>query len=355
MNQPSPAAVIAKEIAAACNGSDNDQCLRNRQLFEMYEDCSIEKEKAFADWLETVITKHLDAHAGDGGAGLQRRLFDECITANWDPERRNSFAEEIAHLHEELSEAFRAWRRYKDFETRTINGKLEGVPIELADTLIGLFYNAELHGFDLLAAVEQKHQFNLTRNYVAEGRQLHAHATPDAVDGEAMIAEAGKVGQLMNAADESGYKRGIDDAVGVMQSAAWLAEIPVKDHPQNLARILQSGVSAIQALATAPDAAPAGHLTAQQEVDAFWTALERSWDIEPRSFFETEAPKNGFESALAMAVHYMWKRETKVEPVRDALVKRVRAAGHSEKFDVWDLADELASLTPTELMGGQDA
>lgn len=105
--------------------------------------------------------------------GLQRRLYDECVVANWDPERRNTFAEEIAHLHEELSEAFRAWRKYKDCEVREVNGKLEGVPIEFADALIGMFYNAELHGFDLLAAIERKHQFNLSRNYVAEGRQLH--------------------------------------------------------------------------------------------------------------------------------------------------------------------------------------
>lgn len=102
------------------------------------------------------------------------------MTANWDPEKRNTFAEEIAHLHEELSEAFRAWRQYKDCQVREVNGKLEGVPIEFADALIGMFYNAELHGFDLLAAVEQKHQFNLARNYVAEGRQLHASAAPAA-------------------------------------------------------------------------------------------------------------------------------------------------------------------------------
>lgn len=112
---------------------------------------------------------------------LQRRLFDECVVANWDPERKNSFAEEIAHLHEELSEAFRAWRRYKDCEIREVNGKLEGVPIEFADALIGMFYNAELYGFDLLAAVERKHQFNLNRNYVAEGRQLHAAAPASTV------------------------------------------------------------------------------------------------------------------------------------------------------------------------------
>lgn len=107
------------------------------------------------------------------GLAYQRRLYHECRAANWDPALRNTFAEEIAHLHEELSEAFRAFRRYKDFNVREVNGKLEGIPIEFADVLIGLFYNAELHGFDLFAAVEQKHEFNLQRNYVTEGRQLH--------------------------------------------------------------------------------------------------------------------------------------------------------------------------------------
>lgn len=111
---------------------------------------------------------------------LQRRLFDECETAGWDPDKRNSFAEECAHLHEEVSEAFREWRLHKDFEIRfDADGKPTGIPIELADVLIGLFYNAELHGFDLLAAVEVKHEWNLRRSYQAEGRTLH----PVALDG----------------------------------------------------------------------------------------------------------------------------------------------------------------------------
>lgn len=112
--------------------------------------------------------------------GYQGRLFDECRSAGWDPDFKNTFAEEIAHLHEELSEAFRAFRQRKDFQiTIDANGKPQGVPVELADVLIGLFYNAELHGFDLFAAVELKHQYNLTRNYVAEGRQLHAALRKD--------------------------------------------------------------------------------------------------------------------------------------------------------------------------------
>lgn len=106
---------------------------------------------------------------------LQKRLYDECVTANWDPQRRLSFGEEVAHLHEEVSEAFRAYRLTGDAAEIWYDdmGKPQGVPIEFADVLIGLFYNAELHGFDLLDAVEVKHRWNLTRDYQAEGRTLH--------------------------------------------------------------------------------------------------------------------------------------------------------------------------------------
>ena len=57
------------------------------------------------------------------------------------------------------------------------------------------------------------------------------------------------------------------------------------------------------------------------DVEAFWTAVERGWDnIEPREFFEREAPKNGFGSPLAMAVHHMWKSDIKLpaEAIRKA-------------------------------------
>jgi hypothetical protein len=55
------------------------------------------------------------------------------------------------------------------------------------------------------------------------------------------------------------------------------------------------------------------NLTPEQQIDAFWEALWNSWEIEPRSYFEEQAPRNGFGSPLAMAVHYMWKREVKLK------------------------------------------
>lgn len=137
------------------------------------EDVDTDNELEF---VHRALTAREQEVQGEMWQRKQRELFDECVTAQWDAEHKNSFAEEIAHLHEELSEAFRAWRRFKDFEVRVVDGKPEGIPIEFADVLIGLFYNAELHGFDLMAAVERKHQFNLQRNYTAEGRQLHEAA-----------------------------------------------------------------------------------------------------------------------------------------------------------------------------------
>lgn len=105
---------------------------------------------------------------------LQKRHYKECRLANWDPGLNNTLPEELAHLHEEVSEAFKAWRIYRDFDIHEgPDGRPQGVPIELADVLIGIFYNAELHGIDLEAALAAKGAFNRTRDYTAEGRQLH--------------------------------------------------------------------------------------------------------------------------------------------------------------------------------------
>lgn len=111
----------------------------------------------------------------DDFARLQHFVYKECRESEWDPDDKNSFAEEIAHLHAELSEAFEAWRLRGDATILIqFDGKPTGVPIEFADVLIGLFYNAERMGFDLWEALKIKREWNRNRNYVSEGRQLHA-------------------------------------------------------------------------------------------------------------------------------------------------------------------------------------
>lgn len=136
---------------------------------------------------------------------LQLALFEECEVTGWDPQKQNTFSEEIAFLHAELSEAFEQWRLKKNCDgyykctdcgcesisaPRTLTCferignadgsyncygtmKPEGVPYEFADVIIGLCYNAELYDFDLFGAVDEKHRYNLTRSYEKEGRRLH--------------------------------------------------------------------------------------------------------------------------------------------------------------------------------------
>lgn len=62
----------------------------------------------------------------------------------------------------------------------------------------------------------------------------------------------------------------------------------------------------------------AAYEAAQREIDAFWQMVEFGWEIEPRAYFEREAARMGYGSALAMAAHHMWKRRTK-ELAEDAL------------------------------------
>lgn len=63
-----------------------------------------------------------------------------------------------------------------------------------------------------------------------------------------------------------------------------------------------------------------------EEIAKFWSHVEHGWDIEPREFFEREAKKQGFGSALAMAAHHMWKRELLLNPQEmkayDAVLRR---------------------------------
>jgi hypothetical protein len=160
----------------------------------------------------------VSGHGGGEDAGLQRRLYEVERNAGWG---ETTFGEECAHLHEEVSKVFRAYRRNKDAEARwtcercgrsvsidtdldtirhpgsnhhyTSRGednridsgghdcrgrfKPTGVPPEIADVVIGCFYIAEQYGFDLMSAVEHKSAYNAGRNYQTEGRQLRGTRT----------------------------------------------------------------------------------------------------------------------------------------------------------------------------------
>lgn len=83
-----------------------------------------------------------------------------------------TFAEQIALIHSEASEALEALRERGIEPWQRPDGKPEGVMSELADIIIRVGDMAEHVGGDLQAAVEEKMAFNATRPYRHGGKAL---------------------------------------------------------------------------------------------------------------------------------------------------------------------------------------
>ncbi len=77
-------------------------------------------------------------------------------------------------IHSEVSEALEAYRVDADLVRSTLGpeGKPEGFPSELADTVIRAMELAAALGIDLEAEIERKHLYNVTRPYMHGGKRV---------------------------------------------------------------------------------------------------------------------------------------------------------------------------------------
>lgn len=96
----------------------------------------------------------------------------------WEKER--SFGELIALCHSELSEALEEHRKgmepnetYLSVYADNIDlSKPEGIPSELADTVIRIMDMCGYYGIDLEAAIKEKMEYNRTRPYKHGGKVI---------------------------------------------------------------------------------------------------------------------------------------------------------------------------------------
>lgn len=104
---------------------------------------------------------------------LQKEVHQNAAAHGW-WEQEREFGTLIALCHSELSEALEESRNGHALNETYLgeNGKLEGVPSELADVVIRIMDMSERYGINLEETILAKHEFNKSRPYKHGGKEF---------------------------------------------------------------------------------------------------------------------------------------------------------------------------------------
>jgi NTP pyrophosphatase (non-canonical NTP hydrolase) len=100
---------------------------------------------------------------------LQEDIHQNAVEKGW--WETPNIPEKICMAHSELSEAVDDFRNSRMDVSIAKDGKPEGFPVELADTLIRVLDIAEHFGYDMDMIVKMKMKYNQTRPYRHGGKR----------------------------------------------------------------------------------------------------------------------------------------------------------------------------------------
>lgn len=123
------------------------------------EDAMWSSSKSISGWIATVH-----------GLAVEKGWWSDAKTGE-PVEAKARIPEAIALIHSEVSEALEEYRHDRLDVFVTAAGKPEGLPVELADTVIRIFDLCGALGIDLEEAMRVKHEYNKTRPYRHGGKK----------------------------------------------------------------------------------------------------------------------------------------------------------------------------------------